>query len=180
MGTLNAFYVRIDRPQSLGLLFERFPEAYIEHGMEYYAVDLPANHFAVPTAILVELSNQLETSVIWLQFQSAVDAFHYRHWKCGELVRGLVYGCFELERTWEGVEGASESWEKAALFDLEELEFLLEDPQDEAEEARFRRIWREELLEVGSDSPMVDSRETARKVAEYYRLPGWSLLENEA
>ena len=180
MGTLNAFYVRIGPSQSRDLLLGSCPEAYTEEGSEYYAVEMPEDHFDVPTARLLQLSVDLGTSVIWLQFQSAVDSFHYCHWDRGAVVRTLVYGCFEMERTWERIEGASEAWESSTFFDAKELSRLLADFEDDEEQSRLKVIWSQEVLEVGSEFPMLDSRETARKVAEFYRLPGWGIRENEA
>ena len=180
MGTLNAFYVRIDTPEMSRLLLARCSDGYTEETMPFFAVHLSPEDFDVPTSRLVALSLELKTDVIWLHFQSAVDSFHFRRWKNGELVRALVYGCFQLERTWEVIEGAPEEWECAAIFDPDELGFLLDDSEDEEEKARLEKIWEGSILEVGSEMPMLDGREVARRVAEFYRLPGWGLSENEA
>lgn len=63
-----------------------------------------------PRELMLQLSRELATDVLWLATQPAVDAFEYLHYRNGALVRELVYGCTE-ERVWERVEGAAQPWE---------------------------------------------------------------------
>lgn len=142
MGTLNAFYVRAEAEQVRPAV-QREEVLSSESGMAFVQVLLPTNAFTVPAERLRDLSERLDTDVLWLTFQSVVDAFRYLHWQRGILMRELVYGCNE-EGTWERVEGAEEVWEAEALW-------LTDNPD------------------------FVDARETARSVAEFYRLTGWCL-----
>jgi hypothetical protein len=58
------------------------------------------------------------------------------------------------------------------LLELEMLEVY-----SPAERKKLKRIFRERELAVGSAYPSLDSRETARGVAEYFRFPGWHLSD---
>jgi len=171
VGTLNAIYVRVTDLAMATALRTQHPMAYTEPGSEFYATDQPG--FKPPEADLVRLSARLDTDVLWLGFQSAVDAFQFHHWRSGRHLRALVFGCFGRERTWERVEGEAEAWERAALFDPKQLAYALKFARNE-EADRLRQIWRDAELAPGRMEPMIDGRESARKVAEFYQLPGWS------
>jgi len=80
---------------------------------------LPKEAYEVPERDLAELSLRFGTDVLWLSFQSTVDAFQFYHWRNGEHLRTLVYGCFDKEHTWERTEGNPESWERAVFFNPE-------------------------------------------------------------
>src|SRR5262249_32164524 len=43
-----------------------------------------------PKRELMELSLRLKTDVLWLSFQSVVDAFQFHHWQSGNHLRSLV------------------------------------------------------------------------------------------
>lgn len=173
MGTLNAIYVRANDPAKLALLHAVHRSAYTEPMMEFYAVDRPTNCFKAPESELISLSSRLETDVLWLGFQSVVDAFQFHHWRAGIHRRSLVYGCFGEERTWERIEGESEPWETEAFFAPSSLNQVLKYSEGQ-EEKELTRIWRESEIKPGRREPSVDSRETARKVAQFYKLPGWA------
>jgi len=171
VGTLNAIYVRVTEPAKAAAVRVAYPTAYTEPGSQFYAIEQTG--FEPPEAELGKLSARLGTDVLWLGFQSVVDAFQFHHWRSGKHMRSLVFGCFEQERTWERVEGEPEAWERAAIFDPKHLARLLRHTASEEADA-LRQIWCNAEIAPSRMEPMIDGRETARKVAEFYRLPGWS------
>jgi hypothetical protein len=174
MGTLNAFYVRRSADVVVSAVRATFPTAEIETTSEFIGAIL-ANDADTPEQDLMELSSRLKTDVMWLSFQSATDAFEYYHWHAGALLRALVYGCYTQERTWERIEGQPEAREQAAFFDPEDLDFILEDEEDDEERQKLERFWQAGELVVGRMEPYLSARECARQVATYYRFPGWRL-----
>jgi hypothetical protein len=172
MGTLNAIYVRATNPDTAAALVAKHSAAYTEAGMDFYAIDQPDDHFRCPERQLSELSADLRTDVIWLSFQSVVDAFQFHHWRDGKHLRSLVYGCFENEREWERVEGTPEPWEASMFFG--DLDRALRHRGSEQERRDIERIYRGNLIEVGAFEPSLDAREAARGVAEFFKVPGWS------
>ena len=173
MGTLNAIYVRAAYAQLARTIVSEFPTAVTEAESEFFAIDQAPNCFRCPDEMLASLSSRLQTDVIWLSFQSVVDAFQFFHWQEGARIRVLVYGC-EQERTWERVEGTPEPWESAALFDQAYLEDMVECSETDAQRHDIIRIYHERLIAPGSFEPSVEAREAARAAASFYRLPGWS------
>ena len=180
MGTLNAIYVRAANPNTAAALLAKYPNAYTEAGTEFYAIDQPEDRFQCPERELCDLSAALRTDVLWLSFQSVVDAFQFHHWREGKHLRSLVYGCFEEERTWERVEGTTEPWERQAFFAPESLAIALKYTDDVDDRRELERIYREADVSPGSTEPSVDGRERARDVARHYRLPGWYLADEDA
>ncbi len=171
MGTLIAIYVRA-RPAIEREIKTRFPSAFTEPGSFFYATELNINDGNYPIDRLGQHSKQLQTEVLWLVFQSAVDTFEYAHWIAGGCLRKLVYGR-TAERTWQIAEGRAEAWEANCFFDERTRSDLvsLADTADEREQVN--RIFRDRLIEPGQTLPFVNARETARAVAEYFVLPGW-------
>jgi hypothetical protein len=174
MGTLYAIYVRVSDPATADALLSEYPGAYTEPGMQFYAVDDPLCGYPPPESELLELSVRLAADVLWLAFQSVVDAFEYHHWRAGAHLRSLVFGCYGQELTWERSEGQPEPWEREAIFDRGDLAIWMEGATED-ERREYERIWSDAVLSTGQMVPCLDARETARKVAEYYRLPGWYL-----
>jgi hypothetical protein len=174
MGTLNAFYVRSNGGSANASIREKFPKAEIESGQDFVGVTLADDVALPPIDQLLEMSSALETDVMWLSFQSVVDAFEFHHWRAGQSLRTLVYGCYKEERTWERIEGTPEPWEREAFFPPRALTRPWFGTDDEKRERE--RIWREAELLPGRAEPSLNSRECARKVAEYYGLPGWSYM----
>jgi hypothetical protein len=172
MGTLNAFYVRCRERSEIAGILAAFPKAKMEQGADFQGFILDPENWDVPEETLCELSNRLATDVIYLAFQSVVDAFIYFRWNSGKLVRSLTYGCQE-ERIWERAEGTAEPWEKQVFFKEEELQRSIEIFNQEDQMERLRRIWSENLLEPGESEPGLDSRECSREIARFYNLPGW-------
>jgi hypothetical protein len=175
MGTLNAVYVRANGASIEAAVRKIFPTATIEAGQGFTGFILANDTFEPPHDDLCNLSEEFGTDVIWLSFQSVVDAFQFHHWHEGSLLRSLVYGCYgDEERTWNQVDGDPETWEGAALFDPEGLKISLKYVQSDDEKRELERIWQEEELVPDRNEPIIDARETARKVARFYDLPGWS------
>lgn len=171
MGTWNAFYIR----QSAGdevmveTIRAKFPRVELEAGNEYWGVTLSADEFRPPERELKEISSRLKTDVMWLSFQSAVDAFQFHHWRSGQLVRSLIYGC-EREGVWERVDGTSEPWEREVLFDQKRLKVLLKSAGTATAKRELQRIWREAQLATGRTQPALNSRACANRIAEHYHL----------
>jgi len=180
MGTLNAIYVRAVDTRTAAALAAEHAGARTELGSDFFVIDQPDDKFRCREAELAGLSLSLDTDVIWLSFQSAVDGFQFHHWRSGQCVRSLVYGCFEQERTWERVEGAAEPWERDAFFRSSDLEIETRHAADAGARREIERIFREADLAPGRVTPSLNARECAWKVAEHYRLPGWSLADQEA
>jgi hypothetical protein len=172
MGTLNAFYVRGGNDAVKAAIQKEFPKGEIEIGGDFMGVTLNPEAFEPPESVLAEFSAAFGTEVIWLSFQSVVDAFQFYRWNAGTLTRALVFGCFgDEERTWDRVDGTPEPWERAAMFSARGLESALEFlAHTEAEKIEFERIWRESELLPGRSEPSIDGRETARAVATHYHL----------
>ena len=175
MGTLNAVYVRAKGDSVISAVCKSFPKATVEAGQDFIGFTLPQDAFEPPKAELASLSATLGTDVIWLSFQSVVDAFQFHHWRSGSLSRSLVFGCYgDEERTWNQADGEAEPWEREAFFDQRHLDWRLEDAQSDDEKREFERIWREAELVPDRGEPNIDARESARKAAQFYHLPGWS------
>lgn len=173
MGTWNAFYVLTKNDSDTSVIRAKFPSGEIVPGPEFIGVQLGVEAFPPPTDGLVRLSAELNTDVIWLSFQSTVDAFEFHHWRAGVTLRSLVFGCYKDERTWELVEGEPEPWEREAFFDAKGLRFPLEYAKTDEKRRELERIWREAELLPGRTEPSLDSCDSAWKVAEYYRFPGF-------
>jgi hypothetical protein len=169
MGTLNAFYVRANGDSTLAAIRKQFAKAEIESGLDFIGVTLATDVAAPPIGQLSELSSSLATDVFWLSFQSVVDAFEFHHWRAGQALRSLVYGCRE-QGIWECVEGQMEAWEREAFFRPYSPKLVV--PEDQRRERE--RICREAVLLPGRFEPCINARESARKAAEYYHFPGWS------
>ena len=175
MGTWNAFYIKAKGDAAITAIRDHFPEAEIESSPEYVGVRLPDEDFEAPEAELAELSAFLGTDVIWLSFQSVVDAFQFHHWRGGQNVRALVYGCFQDERTWERAEGKAEPWEREVLFSDKELEHVLEFTDGDEQREELQRIWKDGEISPGNTEPGMDSRSCAHNIAAHYGFPHYGL-----
>ena len=174
MGTMNAFYVQGTADDLIAAIQKSFPAAKVSIGDAYIGTVLTPEDYEPPQATLSKLSADFSTDVIWLGFQSSVDAFHFRHWFNGACVRSLVYGCRQEERTWEEVEGQAEAWEAGAFFSAASREHLVKQaPGDEAKRLEYERIWNNRELVPGRMEPMVSSKQVAWIVARHYHFPGW-------
>ena len=178
MGTLNAIYIGAANATSIKAIKNAYPEAVSEHWSQFFWVQLADNAFDCPESSLLSVSKNLGTDVLWLSFQSTVNAFRFFHWCDGQPLRALVYGCIE-ERTWDRAEGVPELWEQEAIFERTDLGDTLTCYEDPSERREIELIYRDHVLSPGNFHPMLDSRETARAVATFYRLPGWDLKDAE-
>ena len=175
MGAWSAFYVRAENGGALSTIRGLFPDAEIESTPAFIGAKMPCEALEAPESSLAALSAQLGTDVIWLGFQSTVDAFQFHHWRSGQHVRALVYGCFQDERTWERVYGEREPWEREVLFNQRELERVLDYAASDSERDELQRIWRDAEISPGSTEPGLDSRECARQIAAHYQFPHYGL-----
>jgi hypothetical protein len=175
MGTWNAFYVKSEDEAAIVAIRREFPEAETDANGEYIGVKLADDAFEAPERKLSDLSQRFNTDVIWMSFQSVVDAFQFHHWRAGARLRSLVFGCFEEERTWERVEGTPEPWEREVFFDEKDLKIPLECATTEQDKAKLRRIWQDAELLPGRTEPSLDSRGCAHKIARHYQLPHYGL-----
>lgn len=175
MGTWNVLYVRSSGDSTASAIRKVFPDAEFEVRQDFIGVPLPADDYGSPTCDLAQLSTEFGTDVIWLAFQSVVDAFQFRHWRAGALVRSLVFGCYgEEERMWTEADGQPEPWERSAFFDPKALEIPLKYAASDEAKNELHRIWREAELLPDRLEPSIDARESARKAAQFYHFPGWS------
>lgn len=172
MGTLNAIYVRVTQQVMDAGLLTSYPTATTEPGLEFYVIEQPRTAFNPPEDELAALSVRLNTDVLWLTYQSTADAFGFHHWRSGKHLRSLVYAYAE-QFVWERVEGEPEPWEREAFFDSRQLADNLKGATRK-NAAELKRIWREADLAVGRTIPIIAAWDTAKSVADYYGLPGWS------
>ena len=173
MGTMNAFYVRAQPESVTAALRTAFPMAKLEAGNGFTSVLMSDQDFEPPRERLAEFSAEFCTDVIWLGFQSVVDAFQFIHWQNGRTLRVLVYGCFGPdERTWEEISGDAEPWEKGAFFDDAQLKQLADDAASEREKQEYERIWLNQVLMPGRMEPMVSSKSAAWVVPHVEGCPG--------
>lgn len=169
MGTQNTIYIRSCQEIEMKIK-SVYPDALTEDGSDFFAIDLPLDHLDDISKDLKKKSTELDTDVLWIAFQSSVELFIYQHWKSGRLQRSLIYGA-STEGTWEQVDGQAEPWEAEAFFDRDDLESLLEEADDDDKRLNIQRIFDEQILEIDAWIPMIDARESARAIAEYYNLP---------
>jgi hypothetical protein len=113
------------------------------------------------------ISGELETNVISLQIQTAVDAFLYSRFTNGREARCLVYGENE-QGVWEEVRGEPEDWESTIIFkDGRVSEHFSHDP--EASES-----YEKQVIEEGAFHPTINTSFAAPDLAEALNLPGFS------
>ena len=175
MGTWNVLYVRSNGDSTTSAIRKIFPGAKLESGRDFVGVTLASDDYGSPTCELAKLSTDFGTDIIWLSFQRVVDAFQFRHWRAGMLVRSLVFGCYgDEEWTWTEADGQPEPWERAAFFDPKALGIRLKCAASDEEKRELERIWREAELLPDRAEPSIDARDCAWKAAEYYHFPGWS------
>jgi hypothetical protein len=101
MATLKAFYVRAatDNAAIAAAIRAKFRNAKVQAGTPFWGAILSDYAFEAPERDLMELSSRLKTDVLWLSFQSVVDAFQFHPWRAGQHLRSLVYGSFTQEGT---------------------------------------------------------------------------------
>jgi hypothetical protein len=175
MGTLFAIHVRASKTDRLSARLARYGPAFTESGSAFCAVEL--SRFDGPSvnelADFCALSRELDTDVLWLGFCSVSDSFRFHHWKSGREVRALAFGWFKEQGLWEQAEGDPEPWERSAFF-LPRTLAIWSEEADEAEAQEMRRVWAAAEVRADRVIPPIDARESARAVATFYELPGWS------
>src|SRR4051812_43341069 len=172
MGTWNGFYVRREQPDVAieAAIRGRFPQAIVEHSPKFSGARMPDEAYEPPERELAALSSQLATDVIWLGFQSTVDAFLFGHWRAGAPVRTLVHGCRE-EAVWERAEGAPQDWERSVFFPPENLNRALKYAESPAQREELKRRWQAARIEAGTVEPGIDARDCAHQIARHFELP---------
>lgn len=179
MSLWNAFYVRNCDASTITTMQNQFSLVNVDLGEDFLGITLADSAFEPPMNKLAALSADLDTEVIWLSFQSVVDAFEFHHWQAGKLLRSLVFGCYEEERTWEHVVGEPEPWEREAFFDPNRLRYASKFVNTAREKHQLEQIWSEAKILRGETEPGIDALEAARTVAKYYGFPGWGWHEQE-
>ena len=177
MGGWTGFYICTTDKSAVEAIRKTFPAAIsgqpvkIEPDKDFIRVDLGPYNSEAPSANLAKLSSDFGADVIWLRFHDATETFEFHHWGAGKLLRSLVFGCYEKERTWERVEGTAEPWEREAIFDSRNLRWALEDAKSNEEKQELERIWREAEVIPGRTEPGLSSEYCMEKVQQYYHFP---------
>jgi len=175
VGTMFAMHVGTPKTNELSARLAPYGTVFTESGSEFCAVDLPIEErpSEKELADLVALSREFDTDVLWLGFSSVSDSFRFHHWQSGQEVRALAFVWSKEQGVWELAEGEPEPWERSAFF-LPRTLAIWSEEADEAEAKEMRRVWAAAEVRAGGVIPPIDARESARAVAEYYGLPGWS------
>ena len=74
-----AMYVRADNQRAIEDLKAEYPKARTEPGSSYYEIKDRPFDYNPSDDRLRELSSRWQTDVLWLGFQSVVDAFSFHH-----------------------------------------------------------------------------------------------------
>jgi hypothetical protein len=175
MGTMFAIHVRAPKTNSLAARLAQYGPQFTEPGSAFCAVELPIREGPSENELadFRRLSRELNTDVLWLGFSSVSDSFRFHHWRFGQELRALAFGWLREQGLWELVEGNPESWERSAFF-LPRTLAIWSEGAKEAEAQEMKRIWAAAEVREGRFIPPIDARESARAVAEFYGLPGWS------
>jgi hypothetical protein len=171
MGTFNAFYVRklAAEDATRTAILSLYPEARIQKLPDFFGAILSDDDTEPPEQRLAELSAKIATDVIWLGYQTTAVSFIFHHWRAGEQLRALWYGCAS-EGTWDRVEGQAEPWEAEEFWSKDGLEAALEYAEGEAESRKLRRLWKERVIHKGQSQPAAGSDDSVRAVMEHYNL----------
>jgi hypothetical protein len=171
MSTYNALYVRKQGADDAtkAAIAGLYPTADIQTLPEFVGAILSRDDMEPPEEKLKELSGSLGTDVIWVAFQSTAESFIFHHWRAGEQLRVLWYGCAE-EGVWERAEGQAEPWEAEEFWSEEALEEALECAETESEQRKLRRLWKDRVIRKGQTDPSVSSEDAALAVMEHYGL----------
>jgi len=172
-GGVTALYFRANQPLTIESVRESFGKFPIEQHRDYIGVRLPRPLRPNAASKLVQMSKLLDTDVMALGFQGAMDCFEFHHWQSGRHIRSLVYG-MEEERVWERADGTPEPWE-ALLFHPKKMQYDLEEAEDDEQRETIRRVYREARIEVGQMAPSISSKMTAETIAHHYGFPHYGL-----
>lgn len=173
MGTFNAFYIRKlgTEDATKAAIIGLYPKADIQVLPEFVGAMLSADDIdlGVPEQKLGEISATLKTDVIWVTYQTTAESFIFHHWRGGEQLRALWYGCAS-EGTWERAEGQAEPWEAKEFWSEESLEGALELAESDSERLKLRRLWKAQTIRKGQTAPIISSEDAVRAVMEHYDL----------
>ena len=167
--------MRAPKTKSLSIRLAQYGTPFTESGLEFCAVELPIRECPSDNELadLHALSREFDTNVLWLGFSSPSDSFRFHHWRSGQVLRALAFGWFKEQGLWELAEGDPEPWERSAFFLPRTLDIWSEEAE-EAEAQEMKRVWAAAEVRAGRVIPPIDARESARAVAKFYGLPGWS------
>ena len=174
MSSFNAFYVKANGKATLEAMRQGFDQLKVEQYRDFIGIQLPGAPKKTPEDWLSHLSKEFTTDVFWLSFESGMDCFEFHHWQSGQHIRSLVFG-IEEERMWERADGAPEPWEREFLFHPKNMEYELEDAEDEELKETIQRVYRDAKIEVGQIVPSISSKMTADAIAHHYRFPHYGL-----
>ena len=171
MSTYNAFYVRKQAADEVthAAILSLYPKARIEVSADFIGGVLSRDDIEPTEQKLAELSEQLETDVIWVTFQTTAESFIYHHWRSGSQLRALWYGCAN-EGTWERVEGEVEPWEAEEFWSQDALEDSLECAESDSERKKLERLWKDGIIRKGQTEPSVSSEDAVHAAMEHYGL----------
>lgn len=169
--TFNAFYLRkkaADVAMRTAIL-SLYPSARIEMPPDFVGAALSPDDVEPPEQRLAELSRSFATDVIWVTCQTTAESFIFHHWRAGEQLRGLWYGCAR-EGTWERAEGRAEAWEAEEFWSENALEGALECAATDSERRELEQLWKEQVIGQGQIKPSVSSEDALHAVMEHYGL----------
>ena len=108
MGTFNAFYIRKQATDEAtkAAIARLYPDADIQILPEFVGAILSSDNldFGLKEQELKNISASLKTDLIFVLYQTTAGSFIFHHWRDGEQLRALWYGCAS-EGTWERAEG---------------------------------------------------------------------------
>ena len=171
MSTFNAFYIRKQGADDAikAAIADLYPKADIQMLPDFVGALLSRDDIEPPEQKLQELAASLGTDVIWVTFQTTAESFIFHHWRAGEQLRALWYGCAD-EGVWGRAEGEAEPWEAEEFWSEEALEGALECAESESEQRKVRRLWKDKVIRKGQTDPSVSSEDAVRAVMEHYGL----------
>jgi hypothetical protein len=171
MSTFNAFYVRKHGADDAtkAAIARLYPKADIQMLPEFVGAILSRDDIEPPEQKLKEVSGSLGADVIWVTFQTTAESFIFHHWRAGEQLRALWYGCAD-EGVWGRAEGEAEPWEAEEFWSEDALEGALECAENEAEQQKLRRLWKDRAIRRGQTDPSVSSEDAVHAVMDHYGL----------
>lgn len=177
MSTYNAFYVRKQAAEdsTRAEILSLYPKAQIQVSPDFIGAILSRDCIEPPEKKLAELSAKLATDVIWVTYQTTAESFIFHHWRSGEQLRGLWYGCAH-EGTWERAEGQAEPWETEEFWSEEALESSLECAESDSARRKLERLWKEKIIRKGQTEPIVSSEDAVPH--GHGLLPFWRCVIN--
>jgi hypothetical protein len=171
MGSMAGLYIKVTDKLRIETIRERFPSATLESPSEFALIEVDWEKYALPAPIL-SLSQQLQTEVIFLAFDSVSDSFTFTHTNSVQVLRHLDGS---RDWGWNAVVGTAQAWESLAFFDESVLKTIEDDETFLAEVMQFltNKTLTKTDPEKGGWHGLVDARESARFAAIEHRLTYW-------